>query len=227
MPQASLLDFWPYPAHVAGQWWMDFSIISMSLGTFVAPGYLALLAVVAFLRAIELGVSANHQARLLAENGRQIQEPLYPLMVAVHICLLFGSALEIWLGKRPFVPVLGWSMLLLLGCCLAGRMWVWWSLGEQWNTHIVTSTRPIIDTGPYRYVRHPNYTIVIIEMFALPLVHSAYVTASICSTLNAVVLWRRIHQEEAALFARPEYATRMGTKPRFLPNFLPILARDR
>jgi methyltransferase len=106
-------------------------------------------------------------------------------------------------------------------------MWIWRSLGEQWSAHIVTSTRPIVDTGPYRYVRHPNYTIVIIEMFTLPLVHSAYVTAFICSWLNAFVLWRRIRHEEAALFTRPEYAAKMGTKPRFLPSFFPIVARDR
>jgi methyltransferase len=90
-------------------------------------------------------------------------------------------------------------------------------LGEQWNTRIVASVRPIITTGPYRYVRHPNYTIVIVEMFALPLVYCAYLTAAVCSLLNAVVLWQRIQAEEQALSAQPEYSRLMAGKPRFLP----------
>jgi methyltransferase len=101
-------------------------------------------------------------------------------------------------------------------------MWVWSSLGEQWNVQIVTSTRPIVESGPYRYVRHPNYAIVIVEMFALPLVHSAYITALVCSLVNAVVLRERIRHEEAALFARPEYLSKMALKPRFVPPFLRV-----
>jgi methyltransferase len=95
-------------------------------------------------------------------------------------------------------------------------------LGEQWNVQIMTSARSIVDTGPYRYVRHPNYTIVIVEMFALPLVHSAYVTALVCSVTNAFVLRERIRREEAALLMRPEYLTKMSTKPRFLPLLMRV-----
>src|SRR5206468_1434758 len=159
-------------------------------------------------RLVELGVSLRHQTRLLAEGAEKVPEPFYPLMVGIHAGLFIASGLEVWLCERPFVPLLGWSMLTLLGLCLAGRVWVWRSLGEQWNVQIVVSARPVVDTGPYRYVRHPNYTIspitivqivvsarpvvdtgpyryvrhpnytiVIGEMFALPLVHSAYLTA--------------------------------------------------
>ncbi len=88
---------------------------------------------------------------------------------------------------------------------------------HAWNVQVVVSTQPVVDWGPYRYVRHPNYSIVIVEMFALPLVHSAYLTALVFSLLNAAVLWQRIRCEEAALWARPEYVTKMGMKPRFLP----------
>jgi len=181
--------------------------------------YLALLAGVAILRIIELWFSAQHQTRLLAEGATKIHEPFYPLMVGVHVGLLVASPLEVWICQRPFLPWLGWPMLVLLGGCLAGRVWVWRSLGEQWNVQVVKSQRAIIDSGPYRYVRHPNYTIVIVEMFALPLVHTAYLTALICSILNATALWQRIRHEEAALFARPDYAAKMGMKPQFLPTW--------
>jgi methyltransferase len=138
-------------------------------------------------------------------------------MVAVHTGLFLGSAAEVWWLERAFIPLLGWVMLLLLAACVAGRVWVWRSLGEQWNTQVVASTRPIVDTGPYRYVRHPNYTIVIVEMFALPLTHTAYLTALVCSVLNAFVLRTRIQLEEAVLFSQSDYVVKMAGKPRFLP----------
>lgn len=179
--------------------------------------YFTLLLGFAVLRLAELQVSRRHQSQLIAEGGRRMPEPTYPLMVAVHAGLFLGSTAEVWLCERPFLPWLGWSMLALLTVCVAGRAWIWRSLGEQWNTQVMASTRPIIDTGPYRYVRHPNYTIVIIEMFALPLVHTAYLTASVCSALNAYALWQRLRIEETALLARPDYRHKMAGKPRFLP----------
>jgi methyltransferase len=179
--------------------------------------YFALLAGFALLRLIELWVSARHQTHLLAVGGKQVREPLYPLMVGVHAGLFIACALEVWMRDRPLIPWLAGCMLTVLGLCVVGRVWIWRSLGEQWNVHIVTSALPVVDHGPYRYVRHPNYTIVILEIFALPLVHSAYLTALFFSLFNAGVLWQRIHLEEAALWARPEYVAKMGGKPRFLP----------
>lgn len=182
--------------------------------------YVVLLCGFALLRLVELWFSSRHQTRLLADGGHKVHEPLYPLMVCVHAGLLVASAFEVWLCERPFLPLLGWFMLSLLGLCLAGRAWVWHSLGEQWNVQILVSARPVVETGPYRYVRHPNYTIVAIEMCALPLVHSAYLTALVFSALNAGVLWQRIRHEEAVLHARPEYVAKMGAKPRFLPTLV-------
>lgn len=179
--------------------------------------YFALLLGFAFLRVTELVVSQRHQSQLLAEGGRRVAEPTYLLMVAVHAGLFLGGAAEVWWLDRAFIPLLGWMMLFLLAGCVTGRVWVWRSLGAQWNTQVVASTRPIVDTGPYRYVRHPNYTIVIIEMFALPLTHTAYLTAFACSVMNAIVLRARIQLEEAVLLSRPDYAVKMAGKPRFLP----------
>jgi methyltransferase len=179
--------------------------------------YFVLLACVALLRLVELWISSRHQAHLFTEGATKVREPMYPLMVGIHIGLFVGSALEVILYHRPFTLPLGGPMLILLALCVAGRVWVWRSLGEQWNVQIVKTSRPVVDSGPYRYVRHPNYTIVIVEMFALPLLHTAYLTALVCSVMNAFVLRERIRREEAALFTRPEYRTKMATKPRFFP----------
>jgi len=197
-------------------------IVFPSFLSLASSWYLLLLASFAGLRLIELWFSAQHQVRLLAEGSVKIREPLYPLMVTVHLGLFVGSAIEVILYHRPFMLWLGGPMLILLILCVTGRVWVWRSLGEQWNVQIMTSTRSIVDTGPYRYVRHPNYTIVIVEMFALPLVHTAYITALMCSMANAFVLRERIRREEAALLMRPEYITKMSTKPRFLPVLMRV-----
>ncbi|HXG19392.1 MAG TPA: isoprenylcysteine carboxylmethyltransferase family protein [Methylomirabilota bacterium] len=181
--------------------------------------YFVLLSGFALLRVAELIVSRRHQDQLLREGGQKIAEPTYPLMIGVHTLLFVGSTLEVWLLQRPFFPWLGWPMLGLLVCCIAGRVWVWRSLGTQWHTQIMASPLPVIHSGPYHYVRHPNYTIVIVEMFAIPLAHSAYVTASGCSALNALVLSQRIRLEEAALLTREDYRRTMAGKPRFLPTF--------
>src|SRR5262249_3199852 len=95
--------------------------------------YFMLLLGFAVLRLVELWFSAHHQARLLAEGSTKLHEPTYPVMVGVHVGLLVGSALEVILCHRLFVPWLGGPMLVLLALCLVGRVWVWRSLGEQWN----------------------------------------------------------------------------------------------
>ena len=179
--------------------------------------YFLLLGSLVLLRMMELYISRQHQKRLLEEHGRLITEPAYPFMVVVHTLLFLGSAAEVWWLERAFLPLLGWTMMFLLIVCVMGRVWVWRSLGEQWSAQVVASTRPVVDTGPYRYVRHPNYTIVIVEMLAIPLIHTAYLTALVCSVLNVFVLRARIRLEEVALFTRPDYAAKMAHKPRFLP----------
>jgi methyltransferase len=76
----------------------------------------------------------------------------------------------------------------------------------------------VVTTGPYAYVRHPNYAIVIVELFALPLVHGAWITCAACTALNAIVLASRIPAEERVLSAIPGYREAMGDKPRFVPR---------
>lgn len=165
--------------------------------------YLLLIAVTAVERLVELVISKRNATWAFARGGREYGLGHFPWMVALHTSLLVGAVVEVFLLDRPFIPVLGWSMLVIALLCQAGRYWVIASLGRQWNTRvIVVPGLGRVERGPYRYrwLRHPNYLIVAVEGVALPLVHSAWITAVVFTALNAVLLLRfRIPAEERAL----------------------------
>jgi methyltransferase len=93
------------------------------------------------------------------------------------------------------------------------------SLGKHWNVRVVDSTAlGVVASGPYRYVRHPNYVAVFLELLFLPLVQGAWITAALGTAAHILVLRRRIALEESVLLADPSYAATMGSKPRFIPR---------
>ena len=99
------------------------------------------------------------------------------------------------------------------------RWWVIRTLGDHWNVQVMDSTRlGVITSGPFRFVRHPNYAAVFAEMLALPLIHTAWITALAGSLAHMAVLAQRLSTEEAVLFANPDYRAAMTGKPRFLPG---------
>jgi methyltransferase len=121
-------------------------------------------------------------------------------MVVLHVGLLVGALAEVWLLDRPFVPWLGWPMLALVLGAQALRWWCIGTLGRQWNARvIVVPGAQRVTSGPYRWMRHPNYVAVVVEGFALPLVHSAWVTAAVFTLANAALLTVRLRDEERAL----------------------------
>ncbi|MER6813007.1 isoprenylcysteine carboxylmethyltransferase family protein [Spirillospora sp. NPDC000708] len=124
--------------------------------------------------------------------------------MAVQVFLLAGAPLEVWLLHRPFVPALGWPMLTVAVLAQALRWWCIASLREQWNTRVVTVPGlPLVDRGPYRLLRHPNYVAVVAEGVALPLVHTAWLTASVFTVANLGMLAVRLRVENAALRQAP------------------------
>ena len=162
--------------------------------------YLALLALVGLERIAELVVSVRNLRWARASGGVEHGRPHYPWMVALHLGLLAGCAVEA--ADRPFLPWLGWPMLAVVAGTQALRWWCVRTLGPQWNTRIVVVPGlPLVRRGPYRLLRHPNYVAVVLEVAALPLVHTAWVTALVFSLLNAVVLSVRIPAEQRALAA--------------------------
>ena len=189
--------------------------------------FLALVALVALERLYELFLSTRNARRALAAGGVEAESRgAYAVMVALHTAFLFALPLEVLLLQRPFAPWLGWPMLALAAAAMALRYWAIAALGARWNTRvIVVPGAPAVDSGPYRFLRHPNYLAVIVEMAALPLVHSAWLTAVVFSLLNALVLRARIGREEGALARHSAYRERLGDRARLVPRRAPVSSR--
>jgi methyltransferase len=121
-------------------------------------------------------------------------------MAAMHTAFLVACIAEVAVADRPFLPWLGWPMLAMVVASQALRWWCVATLGHQWNTRvIVVPGLPLVSAGPYRWLRHPNYVAVVVEVVALPLVHTAWVTALVFTLANAAVLAVRVPVEERAL----------------------------
>jgi len=156
-------------------------------------------------RIVELVISTRNARWALSRGGVESNRRQMPWMIALHAGMLLGALAEAWVLGRPFLPWLGWPMLVLTLASQAARYWIIGSLGHQWNTRvIVVPGLPLLATGPYRWrrLRHPNYLVVAIEGIALPLVHTAWITALLFTVLNAVLLLGfRIPAEDRALAA--------------------------
>jgi methyltransferase len=181
--------------------------------------FLALLLAVGLLRLFELRISKRHQREMAARGAAKVHEPNFRWMVLLHSAVLLGAALEVVVLKRPFVVGLAAAMFAVFLAANAVRWWVIRSLGEHWNVQVVDSTRlGVVTSGPFRYVRHPNYAAVFAEMLALPLIHAAWITALAGAIAHIAVLAQRLSTEERVLFANPDYRAAMTGKPRFLPG---------
>ena len=157
------------------------------------PAYLV-LAVVTLQRLGELWLAERNTKRLLAQGAHEVGRGHYPFMVAVHA----GWLLALWLlGPGPPIHLVPLAIYILLQ---VARVWVIMSLGERWTTRIIVLPgAPLVRRGPYRWLDHPNYLIVVAEIAVLPLVFGLPVVAGFFSVLNAIVLWVRIREENKAL----------------------------
>lgn len=181
--------------------------------------YLALLAALGIERIFELRLSARHAAWAFERGGVEEGRRHFAVMKVLHTAFLLACAVEVVLLGRPFVPALGWPMLALALAAQALRYWAVHSLGPHWNVRvIVVPGASAVTRGPYRFLRHPNYLAVVIEGFAVPLIHGAWWTA-LCFTLaNAALLVVRIRCEERALTQHCDYAVRFAGARRFWPG---------
>lgn len=157
------------------------------------------LALVAAQRLGELAWANRNSARLRRLGAVEADAAGYPLFVLLHAGWLAGLALWVPAAARPNWPLLGLFALLQLG-----RAWVILSLGHYWTTRVLTLPGiPLVRTGPFRWLRHPNYLLVVAEIAVLPLAFDAIAVALIFSALNLLLLARRIDIEDRALAPRP------------------------
>jgi methyltransferase len=156
------------------------------------------LALVLLQRFVELLWAHRNTVRLRQMGGVEADAEGYPYFVLLHAGWLLSLGLFVPAAAPPVWPLLGFFVLLQLG-----RLWVISSLGYYWTTRIVTVPgAPLVQTGPFRWLRHPNYLLVITEIAVLPLAFGAIWIAVLFSALNLVLILRRIRIEESVLAPR-------------------------
>lgn len=167
-------------------------------------------------RAVELILSRFNQRWALARGGRESGRSHYPVIVGMHSLFYVALVLERVCFRREWSTYWAfWLGVLALSQVL--RIWAVVSLGRLWNTRIIVipGSRPSLK-GPYRYIRHPNYLVVVAEILAVPMLVGAYLTALIFSVANVLILTVRIREEEKALEGIG--AAKLSHLPRFIPR---------
>jgi methyltransferase len=182
--------------------------------------YLAILTALGIERVFHLAIASRNARRAFAMGAVERGRRHYPVMAAFHALFLVSAAAEAVVLKRPFPGRLGWIALAGALGAQALRYWSIASLGSRWNTRIIVFPgMPPVSRGPYRFMRHPNYLAVIVEIACVPLIRGCWLTAIVFSIGNAALLRVRIRAEEAAM--GPRYALEFSGLLRFLPK-LPL-----
>ncbi|MEW5854820.1 MAG: isoprenylcysteine carboxylmethyltransferase family protein [Myxococcota bacterium] len=179
--------------------------------------FVAVLGVEGLQRIVELIVSKKRQGERAGDGVKPVREAAWYFMVATHALLFIAPPLEVLVFNRPFSWSVGGPALLMLGLAKVLRWWALSTLGKSWNARVVAPSR-VVAEGPYRFIRHPNYLVVITELAVIPLIHTAFLSAILLSVMNGLVLMARIKTEEETLFSIPGYREAMGNKPRFVPG---------
>ena len=181
--------------------------------------YICLLVLVGIERLVEVAISRRNQSKLIEQGVQKIREPHFPWLVLFHAMVLVAAGAEVLFLHRPLIPALAIAMGALFILSNALRYWVIHLLAGLWNVQIMDSGRiGIVTSGPYRWVRHPNYVGVVLEVFSLPMIHTAWITAIVGTLGYFEILRRRIKFEDRVLMANPAYREAMGDKPKFFPR---------
>jgi len=157
-----------------------------------------ILICVALQRLLELLLANHNTAKLMAQGAQEFGKEHYPLIVLLHASWILSLFLFVPSDAPINIP-----LLLVFVTLQALRIWVIASLGPYWTTRIISLPHaPLIMRGPYRFMRHPNYWVVIAEIAVLPLVFGSWEIALVYSFLNAILLRHRIRIEEQSLALR-------------------------
>ncbi len=156
-------------------------------------GGAALLGVVTFQRLVELRIAKQNTDKLLARGAKEFGAGHYPLMVGFHASWLVAMWVFGWNAALVWPFVAAYALLQVF------RVWILASLGPRWTTRIIILNEPLVARGPYKFIKHPNYWLVIAEIAVVPLALGEPLLALVVSLLHAPVLWIRIKAENAAL----------------------------
>lgn len=141
----------------------------------------------------ELVIAKRNTAKLLAKGATEVGASHYPLMVTLHTCWVL-ALIALGYGQAVSLPWLAAFAVLQVM-----RLWILGSLGERWTTRIIILDEPLVKAGPFAFLRHPNYVLVVMEIFVAPMVLGLFWVAVVFSVLNAAMLTLRISVEERAL----------------------------
>jgi methyltransferase len=169
-------------------------------------------------RVSELFIARRNETYMKRMGGEEHGRDHYPLIVAVHLLFLLSFTLEVIVFNKEVSPL--WMMILpIILITQIIRYWAVFSLGPFWNTKIIiVPDLEVVAKGPYRFMRHPNYLVVAVEILFLPIFFQAYATAILFTVLNAAILTIRIPAEEKALMQHTDYKKSFINKRRFIPG---------
>jgi methyltransferase len=168
-------------------------------------------------RMIELWIAKKNERWMTEKGAYEVGRSHYKYIVILHVMFFVSLLIEVQTLQRDLanwwlIPFVFFLMAQLL------RIWSIKSLGRYWNTRIIILPGAnVVEKGPYRFMRHPNYVIVITEILTIPLIFQAYLTATLFTLLNALVLSIRISMEERALMEATNYRELFLEKSRFIP----------
>lgn len=174
----------------------------------VSPLYI-ILALVALQRLAEMAYARRNTRLLLRRGGVEAAREQYPFFVAMHAAWLLSMLLLI-----PADAAVNWYLVAAYAALQGVRLWIFASLRERWTTRvIVLPGAPLVRSGPYRFLRHPNYAVVVLEIALLPSAFGAYLIAGTFTVLDALLLGWRIRAEDAAIASFPKGALRTPARP--------------
>ncbi len=179
--------------------------------------YILAIGLVGLERLYELRLSNANARWAFSQGAIETGQRHYRVMTLMHTAFLVACVAEPVLLSRPF-SLLGGSLFAGLALSAQGlRYWAISTLGKRWNTRIIALPQlEPVSGGPYRYLRHPNYVAVVLELFALPMIHGGFVTALVFSAFNAALLTVRIKAEEVAQGGK--YQVAFAQRARFVPS---------
>ncbi|MBM7654862.1 isoprenylcysteine carboxyl methyltransferase family protein [Neobacillus cucumis] len=182
--------------------------------------FILLIIIIVSQRIFELYIAKRNEKWIKQQGAVEFGQKHYKFMVLLHLSFFISLITENFLFERGISVF--WPVLLSIFCVSqAIRIWAMTSLGKHWNTKIlVLANERIVNKGPYRFLKHPNYLVVALEIFTVPMLFNCFYTAILFSLLNILMLMIRIPMEEKALKTLTRYNEVFQNHHRFLPKFI-------